>query len=184
MLYYVAGRKASWHFGKMNPARIVEMQVDIINWLDKNKTWVFSGIGVAVVGASVAFVRWLPGRHAARREQIQLSGADSRNVQVGGNINVSISNPVPAIPGTQASLAEPRIVVRDARRTRIILDEAQQCFVESVPEGNMAALVAFRNTSEVTAKNVVATIEFASILDSQMVLHGVWLNNGFSTQWI
>jgi hypothetical protein len=156
------------------------MQIDIIGWLSQNKTWVFSGIGVAIPIAAISW--WLSRRSASRPSQ--RSGAGSQNLQAARDINVSISTPTPAIPGTQTSVAEPRILVRDARRTRIILDETQQCFVESVPEGNMAALVAFRNRSEVTAKNVVATIEYISILDSQMVLHGVWLNNAFSTQWI
>lgn len=48
----------------------------------------------------------------------------------------------------------------------------------------MAALVAFRNKSGVTAKNVTATIEFAAGIDSQTVFHGCWLDETFSGVWI
>lgn len=165
------------------------MQVDIIGWLDRNKQWVFSGTGVAVLSAIIAIVRWLIRRRAATPQQAQQSGAGSQNIQAGRDIiNVSLAAPTHAPSGTgpavQPAPSEPTIVVREVRRTRVTFDAAKMRFVESVPEGNMAALVAFRNSSGVTAKDVTASIDFRSVVDSQTVLHGVWLNNSFSTQWI
>jgi hypothetical protein len=57
-------------------------------------------------------------------------------------------------------------------------------FEEMLPDGHMAAIAAFRNSSSVPAKNVTATIDFQSGINSQLVMHGCWLNNRFSTQWI
>jgi membrane protein implicated in regulation of membrane protease activity len=58
----------------------------IINWLSSNKEWIFSGIGVAVISTIVAlFFR----RYQIKKKQIQKSGNNSINIQVGGNLNLS-----------------------------------------------------------------------------------------------
>jgi len=63
------------------------MQFEIISWLSQNRTWVFSGIGVAV---PIAIVGWLLSRGRAKRSQGQQSGAGSSNLQAGRDINVAI----------------------------------------------------------------------------------------------
>jgi predicted tellurium resistance membrane protein TerC len=59
-----------------------------MEWLIKNKEWVFSGIGVAVLA-------WIGGwlflrsksETARKQKQIQRSGDNSINIQAGGNIH-------------------------------------------------------------------------------------------------
>jgi hypothetical protein len=55
-----------------------------VKWLVSNYTWVFSGIGVAVIGAIVAIFR----RRSAGRSQRQRSGANSVNIQSGRDSNI------------------------------------------------------------------------------------------------
>lgn len=58
-----------------------------MDWLLKNMEWIFSGIGVAVVG-------WLISRRS--RSGIEQSVKNSSNVtQVGGNVSVGESNDRP-----------------------------------------------------------------------------------------
>src|SRR6476661_3644125 len=57
------------------------------DWLSRNRDWVFSGVGVAVVAGVIAFVRGQKGGH----RQHQQSGAHSRNIQAGGDIRVNDS---------------------------------------------------------------------------------------------
>ncbi len=53
------------------------------NWLVENRTWVFSGIGVAVVGVILSI--W---RARDRRVQVQKGGDRSTNLQAGGSITL------------------------------------------------------------------------------------------------
>jgi hypothetical protein len=55
----------------------------MLDWLQTNKEWVFSGVGVAVLGAVVAFARWLRRRPPSpvedlARAQLQERGRVSR----------------------------------------------------------------------------------------------------------
>jgi hypothetical protein len=54
-----------------------------MNWLLHNKEWIFSGIGVFVLGLVITFFN----KPARRRKikQRQKSGANSTNIQVGGD---------------------------------------------------------------------------------------------------
>lgn len=58
--------------------------MEILNWVNSNKEWLFSGIGVAVIVALISlFVK-----HPRSKKQIQKSGNDSVNIQVGDNLNL------------------------------------------------------------------------------------------------
>jgi high-affinity Fe2+/Pb2+ permease len=56
----------------------------IFSWIDSNKEWFFSGIGVAIITTiiSLFFMR------TRSKKQTQKSGDNSVNIQVGGNINI------------------------------------------------------------------------------------------------
>lgn len=54
-----------------------------------NYEWVFSGIGVAVFGAIIAFRRNNTGYSLS---QSQKSGANSTNIQAGGNVEFTQKN--------------------------------------------------------------------------------------------
>jgi hypothetical protein len=58
--------------------------MEIINWLDANKQWIFSGIGVAII----AFIIRLICNRRQTKKQIQQSGDNSINIQVGDNLNI------------------------------------------------------------------------------------------------
>lgn len=74
------------------------MQIDIIGWLSQNKTWLLSGIGVAI---PIAVVSWLFSRRSTSRNQTQRSGAGSANLQAGRDIRISMSPPAaPPLPTT------------------------------------------------------------------------------------
>jgi hypothetical protein len=54
-----------------------------MEWILKNKEWLFSGIAIAM---PLSIVGWLiSGR---RSKQIQKSGDNSTNIQIGGNFKV------------------------------------------------------------------------------------------------
>jgi hypothetical protein len=68
----------------------------LINWVDANHQWVFSGVGVAVVGAVWNFFR----RKSTNARTTSLkSGRNSTNLNAGGNITLN----VPAAPGHEES---------------------------------------------------------------------------------
>ena len=58
---------------------------EIIDWTIINKEWLFSGAGVSFLGA---LVWWLRKKQQAPSQSIR-AGDHSRNVQVGGNIEIS-----------------------------------------------------------------------------------------------
>lgn len=58
-------------------------QIDLITWIWSNKTWIFSGIGVAAIGLlSYLF------KKKSSINQSQKSGNDSFNLQAGGDLNL------------------------------------------------------------------------------------------------
>lgn len=57
-----------------------------MNWIIENKTWLFSGIAIAV---PLAIIGWLLMRPTKNIKQKQKSGSGSINVQAGGDINIS-----------------------------------------------------------------------------------------------
>lgn len=54
-----------------------------MEWIIANKDWLFSGIAIAV---PLAVVGWLIS--SRKNKQIQKSGRNSINIQVGGNIKM------------------------------------------------------------------------------------------------
>lgn len=58
---------------------------NILAWIGSNKEWLFSGIGVLIVSTVITlFIR-----HGKSSKQIQKSGSNSVNIQVGHNLNIS-----------------------------------------------------------------------------------------------
>ena len=58
--------------------------MEIIDWLDANKHWIFSGIGVAIISIIIHFFF----KRSQSKKQIQKSGNNSINIQVGDNLNI------------------------------------------------------------------------------------------------
>ncbi len=56
----------------------------LMEWLIENKTWLFSGAAIAI---PLAIIGWLFSRKS--NKQIQKSGNNSTNIQIGGNIKVN-----------------------------------------------------------------------------------------------
>lgn len=54
------------------------------NWIINNREWIFSGIGIAV---PVAIAGWI--FSSKKSKQVQRSGNNSTNIQIGGNITVN-----------------------------------------------------------------------------------------------
>lgn len=54
-----------------------------MDWLIKNKEWLFSGIAITV---PLAIAGWL--LSIKSNKQVQKSGKGSTNIQVGGSINI------------------------------------------------------------------------------------------------
>ena len=54
----------------------------MLDWVWRNKEWVFSGIGVAVV---LGIIGWIRGKSGG---QVQRSGKNSTNIQAGGDIKI------------------------------------------------------------------------------------------------
>ena len=60
----------------------------MIDWLIANKEWVLSGIGIAL---PIAIISWIFIRKSKNQKQIQKSGKNSINIQVGKNLNINKS---------------------------------------------------------------------------------------------
>lgn len=60
--------------------------MDFISWLYDNMQWVFSGIGIAVIG----FIGWIFKRNNSTIKQNQVSGNKSTNIQVGRDLSLSV----------------------------------------------------------------------------------------------
>jgi cell division protein YceG involved in septum cleavage len=57
----------------------------MVDWIISNKEWLLSGVAVAV---PVAIVTWFLIRKSTNSKQIQKSGKNSINIQVGRDINI------------------------------------------------------------------------------------------------
>ncbi|MHB1392487.1 MAG: hypothetical protein ACYCYE_05275 [Clostridia bacterium] len=55
-----------------------------MEWIINNKEWLFSGIAIAI---PLAIIGWF--FSAKKNRQIQKSGNNSTNIQVGGNITIN-----------------------------------------------------------------------------------------------
>ena len=58
--------------------------MEIISWFNSNKEWVFSGIGVAIFSI---IITWFF-RRSQSKKQIQKSGNNSVNIQIGDSLNL------------------------------------------------------------------------------------------------
>ena len=58
--------------------------MEIINWLNSNKEWIFSGIGVGIISIIITLFF----KRSQSKKQIQKSGNNSVNIQVGDNLNI------------------------------------------------------------------------------------------------
>lgn len=54
-----------------------------MKWILENKEWLFSGIAIAI---PLAIISWLTS--SRRNKQIQKSGDNSTNIQIGGNFKI------------------------------------------------------------------------------------------------
>lgn len=63
---------------------------NILAWLDDNKSWIFSGIGVTIVGLIGAW--FLKPKSRGKVNQVQKAGDSSTNIQVGGNVEINKTN--------------------------------------------------------------------------------------------
>jgi hypothetical protein len=56
-----------------------------MNWLIENKEWVFSGIGVFIIGGIIAIFK--KSKKKKTLQMKQRSGSNSKNIQIGGDFN-------------------------------------------------------------------------------------------------
>jgi hypothetical protein len=63
----------------------------MLNWIMENKIWIFSGVGIAVIGGIFALIKWLFNKNKQDKtiNQSQKSGNNSINIQVAGDIAIS-----------------------------------------------------------------------------------------------
>jgi hypothetical protein len=65
--------------------------MDVLKWAIQNKTWLFSGAGVAVITAIVSIVWWMITKSS--HAQQQSGGIGSRNIQAGRDVNIAEMRP-------------------------------------------------------------------------------------------
>lgn len=63
--------------------------MDYITWISENKSWLFEGLGVAIISALAWFIFI---RDKPTASQKQKSGNNSVNIQANGNIDITKSN--------------------------------------------------------------------------------------------
>jgi LPXTG-motif cell wall-anchored protein len=61
----------------------------ITEWISNNYTWVFSGVGILVLGGIIALFKR---KRSGGTTQKQRSGNNSTNVQAGGNVEFTQKN--------------------------------------------------------------------------------------------
>lgn len=54
-----------------------------MEWVYENKDWLFSGVAIAI---PIAIIGWLIS--SRKNKQVQKSGDNSTNIQVGGSLNI------------------------------------------------------------------------------------------------
>lgn len=54
-----------------------------MEWIMENKDWLFSGVAIAI---PIAIISWLISSRG--NKQVQKSGKNSTNIQVGGNLSL------------------------------------------------------------------------------------------------
>ncbi|WP_405176363.1 hypothetical protein MHI27_12025 [Paenibacillus sp. FSL H8-0261] len=63
-----------------------------MNWIADNKDWIFSGVGVMVLGIIGFFVKRFLDKEKKQSGQSIASGNNSNNVQGGNDVNVTIGD--------------------------------------------------------------------------------------------
>jgi len=58
-----------------------------LNWIISNKEWLFGGVAIAI---PLAIVSWF--FSVKKNKQVQKSGSNSTNIQVGGNVTIKPKN--------------------------------------------------------------------------------------------
>lgn len=56
-----------------------------MDWIIENKEWIFSGIGVFILGIIINILR----KKSNKTTQRQKSGNNSTNIQIGGNVEIN-----------------------------------------------------------------------------------------------
>jgi plastocyanin domain-containing protein len=59
--------------------------MSVIDWLYANKEWLLSGVGIAI---PIAIISWFLMRKSNSQKQIQKSGNNSINIQVGRDLDI------------------------------------------------------------------------------------------------
>lgn len=82
--------KLAWQVSSKLQMDIGVTRMDtILKWIDANKTWIFEGIGVAILSALASvIVLWLRRRKNEENKQVQISGDDSINIQSGRDVYI------------------------------------------------------------------------------------------------
>jgi len=57
----------------------------MIEWIIENKTWLFSGLAIAI---PIAIIGWIISRSKNKIVQKQKSGSRSVNIQAGGDVSL------------------------------------------------------------------------------------------------
>jgi hypothetical protein len=57
----------------------------MVEWIIENKTWLFSGLAVAI---PLAIIGWILSRHRNKTVQKQKSGSRSVNIQAGRDVSI------------------------------------------------------------------------------------------------
>lgn len=175
------------------------MQVDIFDWLDQNKTWVFSGIGVLAIslaiGALVAIVRHLrkqpktaqinqPKRSIQQispsHSPIQTAGRDIVNVSEVRNIPPNVQR-VPRPHFEFKGLGYPRLVYCSPSHREGVIEPTT---AEETHNSVSALTLRFQNSPQedgrsARALNVIAQLRLFSAdwNKSADIDYGVWLDS-------
>jgi len=168
---------------------------DILGWLGQNKTWVFSGIGVAVLGAIVAIVRtlWKHGKTALidqHKRALQATYASHSPIQTAGRDIVNVSE-VGEMPHQVQTVKQPHFEFKGLGFPRPVY--CSQSHREGIVEPttteqthNSVSALTLRfqnapkeNLTSARALNVVAQLRFNSEdwNKSTDIDYGVWLNS-------
>jgi hypothetical protein len=134
---------------------------ELLGWLEQNKTWVFSGVGVFVLGAIWAAVRWLLRKRQSKSPQRRQA-------------------PTPSISYSSCRLVE----VSSGAWPKDGIYEGRG----SLPLGIAVALAFQNNPSHLAgtapALNVIAQIVFtkSSAPTRSHVRYGCWLGHPYATR--
>ncbi len=63
----------------------------MIAWISKNVTWIFSGVGVLIIGLIISLFARHKHQQNKSIKQKQVSGDNSANVQVGGDVRAPVN---------------------------------------------------------------------------------------------